>query len=315
MLPIRYLKFPPTTHVIHYRNGNVVREGPGLSLLYYVPNSTIVAVPLGSADLPFVFDQVTEDFQHVTLQGQITYRVSDSRRLAAALDFSVEAVDRYCSEDPERLRDRLVSLAQVTAQSVVGRMALRTALTGSEAIVSGMTDSLRGSDLVAMLGIDILGVALVAVRPTPEMARALEAVAREALQKASDLAVYERRNAAIEQERVIKENELDTEIAVEQKRRNVREAKMAADIAVEEQRVVLLEQRSANDRTEADSRAYALEAQLKPLRETDWMTLVAASGPDSKQMIALGFRELAEKADRIGQLNITPDLLRSLVEG
>ena len=31
MLGFKYLKVPPTTHVIQYRRGRVVREGAGLS--------------------------------------------------------------------------------------------------------------------------------------------------------------------------------------------------------------------------------------------------------------------------------------------
>ena len=58
---------------------------------------------------------------------------------------------------------------------------------------------------------------------------------REMLQKA-DEAIYARRNTAVELERRIKENELNTEIAVEEKRRTVRETKMRADIAVEQER-------------------------------------------------------------------------------
>ena len=87
-----------------------------------------------------------------------------------------------------------------------------------------------------MLGVEILGLAVLSIRPTPEMARALEAEAREALQRQSDEAIYARRNAAVEQERRIKESELHTEIAVQEKQRQIRETQMAADIAVEEQR-------------------------------------------------------------------------------
>ena len=40
---------------------------------------------------------------------------------------------------------------------------------------------------------------------------------------------------------------------------------------------------------------------------------VGAGGGDPKLMIALAFRELAENAAKIGELNITPDLLQSLI--
>src|ERR1019366_3725274 len=53
------------------------------------------------------------------------------------------------------------------------------------------------------------------VKPAPETSRALEAEAREALQRRADEAIYARRNAAVTEERLIKESELNTEIAVE----------------------------------------------------------------------------------------------------
>jgi hypothetical protein len=168
---------------------------------------------------------------------------------------------------------------------------------------------------VHTLGIEILGFSLLGIRPTPEIARALEAEAREALQGRSDEAIYARRNAAVEQERRIKESEMETEVAVQAKQRQIREAQMAADIAVEEQRAALLDRRVENDRRDADARAYALNATLEPLRGADWRTLMAvgAGSADPKLMIALAFRELAENAAKIGELNVTPDLLRSLL--
>jgi hypothetical protein len=54
---------------------------------------------------------------------------------------------------------------------------------------------------------------------------------------------------------------------------------------------------------------------LEPLRATDWRTLTAAGlgGGDAATSIALAFREMAENAGRIGELNVTPELLRSLI--
>ena len=48
---------------------------------------------------------------------------------------------------------------------------------------------------------------------------ALEAAAREEILRQQDDAIYKRRNAAIEQERLVKENELNTEIRWRKSRR------------------------------------------------------------------------------------------------
>src|SRR5215510_9339192 len=108
MLGLKYLKVPPTTHVIQYKRGSVVRSGAGLSFFYYAPTSTIVEVPVASTDVPFVFNEVTSDYQDATIQGELTYRVADATRLAALLDFSINAGGRYRSDDPRKLNDRLI---------------------------------------------------------------------------------------------------------------------------------------------------------------------------------------------------------------
>jgi hypothetical protein len=311
---LAYSKNSPTTYVLHYRNGRVRREGPGLAFWYFQPASTIVAVPLASRDVPFAFSEVTADFQPVTLQGQLTYRIADPKRLAGLLDFSVRASGRYLSDDPDKVPDRLVQTAQILARAVVQRLTLREVLVSSDTIVAEVVSALREAEPVRMLGVDILALSILAMKPTPEMARALEAEAREALQRHADEAIYARRNASVEQERRIKESELETEVAVQQKQRQIRETQIDADISVEERRSALVERRGENERRDADARAYALRATLEPVRDVDWRTLMAVSGSsaDPKLMIALAFRELAENAGKIGEINVTPDLLKSL---
>jgi SPFH domain / Band 7 family len=315
MFGIEYLKAAPTTYVLHFKAGKVKREGAGLSFFYYQPTSTVVAVPLASADVPFVFNDVTRDFQEVTVQGQLTYHVSEPRRLAALLDFSIDAKGKHRADDPTKLEERLVHATQVLTQAVIGRLTLREAMAATDALVREVSVRLREVEAVRMLGIEPLSLSILSVRPTPEMARALEADAREQLSREADQSIYARRNAAVEQERIIKESELNTELAVEAKKREIRERKMAADIAVEEQRTALITKQVENDKQAADSRAYALRATLEPLEKADWKTLMAVSsgGGDPKMMIALAFRELAENASKIGELNMSPDLLKSLL--
>lgn len=317
MMGIRYMKAAPTTYVLHYAGGQPKRQGPGLAFWYYAPTSVIAAVPLSGVDVPFAFSEVAADFQAVTIQGQLTYRVADPKKIAGLLDFTVAPNGAYLSDDPATLSDRLIPVAQVLARAVTQRHTLREILTRSEALVAEVLPALRKDPAITMLGIEVLGFSILSLKPTPDMARALEAEAREALQRRSDDAIYLRRNNAVEQERIIKENELATDIAVEAKKRQVRETQMAAEIAIEEQRKTLVETRVANERKDADSRAYALEATLKPLRTMEWKTLmaVAAGGGDPRTMIAVAFRELAENAGKIGELNVSPDLLQSLMKG
>lgn len=315
MLGFKYIKSPPTTHVLVYKDGKVVREGTGLSFFYFAPTSSLVSVPLSSTDVPFVFNEVTADFQDATIQGELTYRIVDPRRVAAVLDFSLDVAGRYRSDDPAKLGDRLIHASQILTRSYTQQAKLAQLLVSSDALVTAVLTGLKASEAVSTLGVEVMGLSILAIKAAPDMARALQADAREDLLRKADEAVYARRNASVELERTIKENELNTEIAVEQKKRQVRETQMAAEIAVEEQRASLVDQRVENDRKEADARAHALQATLEPLKSVDWKTLLAASagGADPKLMIALAFRELAENAGKIGQLNVSPDLLHTLL--
>lgn len=312
---IRYLKSRPTEYVMQFKSGRVKREGAGLSFLYWEPTTTLVMVPISSADVPFAFQETTGDFQTLTIQGQLTWRVADARKLASLLDYSVTPAGTWKSDDPRKVEERLVHTAQVLTRGVVGKLKLTEALATSEGLAATVRDGLKNSEVVKSMGLELLALSVLSLKPTPEMARALEAETREEFQKKGDQAMYERRTAAVEQERRVKESELQTEVMTEQKRHHIRETKMKADIAIEKERQALVEQKASNDKKAAEAQAWALAKQLEPIRSMDWKVLSAlqAGGGDPATMIAVAFRELAENAQRIGELNVSPDLLRSLI--
>ena len=77
-------------------------------------------MPVGSRDEPFIFELVTHDFQAVTVQGQVDFRVTEPRQAAAMLDFALGPDGRsYVSEDPQRLPERVLAIAEVLLQQTV----------------------------------------------------------------------------------------------------------------------------------------------------------------------------------------------------
>jgi regulator of protease activity HflC (stomatin/prohibitin superfamily) len=334
MFGLRFFKVEPTDFVLQFKRGKAVREGAGLSFFYFAPTTSLVLVPVGSVDVPFIFEEVTSDFQQVTVQGQITYRVADPKKLSRLMNFTLSPSGKdYSSEDPKKLPQRLINHTHVLTRASLKSLSLREALGQSGNLVASLREGLQQAEVITSLGIEVLGLSILAIKPTPETARALEAEAREQILREADDAVYERRNAAVDQERAIKENELNTEIAVENKKRQIREtqmeaeksiqqkqrelgeAEMAAKIALEEKNKELVALSTANAREEADTRAYAMEALMKAVSQTNPKILQAltTAGMEPGQMIALAFQELAENAGKIGQLNMSPDLLRELL--
>ena len=333
MFGLRFVKTQPTQYVIQFRNGRPVREGAGLSMIYFGPNSSLVVVPTQSVNEPFIFEEVTADYQDVTVQGQVTYRVAEPKQTASMLNFALDAKGRYASEDPQKLSQRLLDQVRVSMRSELQSLPLKEALTSGERIVSRATDTLRNSPTLGALGVAVLSLSVLAVKPKPETARALEAEAREDLLRRADEAIYTRRNAAVEQERSIKENELNTEIAVEAKKRQIKETQMEADralrerrrlidqeemagkVKIEEQKKELVDLAAANAKQEADAKAYGIDAMMKAFTASDPKVLqaLASVGMQPGQLLALAFRELADNAGKIGQLNLSPDLLREIM--
>ena len=95
----------------------------------------------------------------------------------------------------------------------------------------------------------------------------------------------------------------------------LREMKVQEDISVEEMRSDLLAKKEENDKKEADVAGYVINQKLEPYKNMDWKLLMALNGNnDARTQIALAFRELAENAQNVQNLNITPDLLNTVMQ-
>jgi regulator of protease activity HflC (stomatin/prohibitin superfamily) len=333
MLGIKFIKVDPTIYLLQYQKGKLIREGSGLSFFYYAPTTSLVAVPAASTDIPFIFAEVTSDYQEVTIQGQVTFRVADPRRLSEMLNFTLDAKGQnYVSDDPEKFHQRIINRIQVLVRNEFQRLSVREVLRASDDLVHNVREALANSEALTSLGVEVLDLSILAIKPNPEMARALETEVREKLLEEADEAIYARRNAAVEQERAIKENELNTEIAVENKQRQIKEAKMDAERAVQEKRRLIKEEEMAgkislekknkelvkltveNAKVESDAKGYSLSVVMDAIATIDPKVLnsLASIGMEPNQLIALSFRELAESAAKIGELNVSPDLLREI---
>ncbi len=335
MFNIGYYKAEPTTYVVRYHKGSIKQQGVGLSFFYFAPSTSLVAIPIASQDAPFMLKETTADFQEVTIQGQLVYRVADAPRLAVMMNFSLaDNAKDYASKDPDKLSNRILNLVQVLMRAEIQQMPLRNALTASRSLVEKVREQLKHSDVLVSLGVEVVDLAIQALRPAPETSRALEASVRESLLREADEATYARRNAAIEQERAIKENELRTELAIEAKTRELRESKMEAErsvkekerlirkeemdaqVSLETKRQELVDLATGNERKQGEAKAYTVEKMMEALNKIDpkLFEAIAAGGMEPDVIIAQAFKSLATNAGSIGQLNITPDFLGGLLQ-
>jgi len=282
---IRYFKGEPSEYVIHQARGRVRHEGAGASFFYFTPPASIAVVPITTVDVSFIFNEVTRNFQAVTVQGHLTYRVVRPEATASILNFSIDPKKRsYKSNDPEKLAQRIVDIVQVNTRSEFQQLTLEESLRRSEEIAKRVLTRTQADPALTAMGIECVGLYFTSIQPTPEMAKALEAEYREALQVRADHAIYHRRAEAVEQERRIKENELNTEVMLEQRRQE------------------LVDLQGQNNLKQAEFDARANEIRLAPFM-----------AQDPAKIVALGLRELGMNAEKIGSLMITPELLAGIL--
>ncbi|WP_417760491.1 SPFH domain-containing protein [Shewanella sp.] len=333
MLGIKFYKADPSTFVMLFKNGKVTKQGAGTSFYYYAPSSSLVAVPLSSCEVPFAFRMKTQDFQEITLQGQVTFRIAEPQQAATMVNFTLDVAGRYVSEDPDKLEERVLRSVQVVIRNQIETMSLQQALRASRSLTELLQQNLPERHSLKNLGIDITEVSLTSIVPNPETAKALEADVREQLLKDADSAIYTRRLASIDQEKQVQERELETEKAInkqqqelEQQKLQAEQEKMRKKFAMDEEALTakteaerrrneLVELEAVNTRARSDAKAYDISSQLKAYDAIDIerLKVMSMSGMKPETLIAQALENLTKGDNRVGNLNISPELLQSLV--
>ncbi len=294
MLP--YFKGQPTDYIIRYSGGALRSEGMALAFFYWRFNTQIVAVPTQSQDVSFVFNELTKDFQEVTLQGQATYRIKDPKLASSLFNFSIDPYQyTHLTEDREKVGLRVSNLLQIETRTEVTQRTLQETLRDAPTLAAAMVQRLQQGRQLSGLGVELLGADFLSVRSTPEVAKALEAELREALLRKADEAIYARRAAAVDEERRIKEKEL------------------ASDRALEEQRKGLIALQGANAIQEAENLAKANELTAQGDAKSAEMQLKVFRSLDPQMLLAYALKEMGTRAGKIGNLTITTEVLSGLL--
>jgi len=284
--------------VIKYGSGRITREGQGLAFFYLKYNTQIVVVPTSSMDANLVFNEVTSSFQTVTIQGQFTYRIHNPKRAAELLNYTMNPFTHtHISNDPDRMAQRITNIIQMETRGEIQQRPLEEVLTQYETIAGKVLERVKNSALLDPLSADLLSVYFIAAKPTSEVAKALEAEYRETLLRKADMAISARRAAAVEEKRKIKENELNTEITLEEQHRQL--------IGLQGNNA--LRQATNHGKALEEEAAYRTRVRQK---ELDLYTAI-----DPRKVLALAMIELGQNAGRIGNVTITSEILAALLDG
>jgi regulator of protease activity HflC (stomatin/prohibitin superfamily) len=312
---LRHYRGAPTVYVQHLNHGRLAHSGTGQAFWFRPLSAVLSEVPVDDRELPLLVHARTADFQEVTVQATVTFRIAEPALAASRVDFSIHPESgRWRGTPLEQLTGLLTETAQQHVLDLLARAPLAAALAnGVGPVRDQMATGLAGDPRLAEMGIEVLGVRVVAVRPTAEMEKALQTPTREQVQQEADRATYERRALAVERERTISENELQSQIELARR---------------EEQ---LVAQRGANARRQAEEQAAASaieteaqaakELRLSAVRADGTRTLGEAKAAAEAAHVAayrdladgvvigLALKDLAANLPQIHSLVLTPDLL------
>jgi len=312
---VRHLRGSSTTHVEQIRDGKTVRAGVGASFWFRPLSAVLNEVPVDDRELPLLFHARTSDFQDVTVQATVTYTVTNPVTAAGRIDFSIDPNSgRWRGTPLDQVAGLLTESAQQYAIDLLATVDLATAMAGGVGPVRNVISAGLGSDeRLAQTGISVVGVRVVAVRPEPEVEKALRTPTREQVQQEADKSIFERRAVAVERERAIGENELQTQIELARReeqlvaqrganaRREAEEAAAAGSVAAEAEArrtVTLAEARAEGTRLAGTAEGEAEAARVAAYRDVSEAVL-----------LGLAVKELAANLPQIETLVLSPDLV------
>lgn len=317
--PWYHYRGTPTSYVRQLKRGRPGREGAGLAFWFRPLNCVLSEVPIDDRELAFAFRARTRDFQEVTVQATVTFRVAEPAATVERLNFGIDPVTGQLRERPlDQIGGMLTELAQQYALDLLAELDLTDAIVRGPVLVrGGVTTGLVGDTRLAEVGLAVIGVRITGVVADPEVQRALQTPTRETVQGEADRATFERRALAVEQERAIAENEMATQIELAKREETLvaqhgaNERRRAEEAAAAE--AVEAAAKAGRTKVLADAEAYRTTTVGEATAGAEAAKLAALNGIEAEKLMALALRELAGQMPQIGQINLTPDMLTALI--
>lgn len=326
----RHLRADPNEHVLLFRAGRIKRQGRGLSAWFSPLRTSIALVPSENCQTTFVVSERTSDLQSVAVQCGVTYRFADPERAAARSNFSVSQVTARWVESPlEKVAGFLAQRTRGPLRAELVRAPLHDAIRiGADAIRERVMAAVAADTELGAMGISLVDFQVENIAPAADMLKALEAPAREAVQQKADEAMFQRRALAVEKERAIKENELNTQIELARRqdeliRRKNANAELEAEGEASAAKLrVVSESELARMHAEASARDVQTraqgEAQAKRLlgeaeAASQGQRAAAWRETPSHVLVGLAAQDIAAKIQSIERVTIAPDDLAEIV--
>lgn len=216
------------------------------------------------------------------------------------------------------IANRLTQLAQQHAAELISSTPLRELVAdGVARLRQRIGDGLAADTHLAEMGLAIVSVRVSAVQPSAEVEKALAAPTREHISQRADEAAFARRAAAVDKERAIAENELGNRIELARREAHLVEQEGANERARATEKaaasLIATQSRAAERRITAAADSEVIRVVEGQRVAVEVERLAAYRDLPAAVLMGLAAREFAGKIETIEHLNLTPDLLGTLL--
>ena len=323
---LSHLRAEPNQYILHFKKGQLVRSGTSLAYFFNPLSAALSQVPAEDIETTFLLSELSADLQAVAVQIALIYRISDPRKAAERVNFTIGLDTGLWIEKPLARLDAFWSQkAQPAARGYLAKVPIEVAMReGADTISEAIKAALAADAEVAALGLVCVSAQVIKISPSAELEKALQTPTREAIQQKADEATFQRRAMAVEKERAIKENELATEIELAR-----RQEQLIQQNGANQLRAVELESAAARSKTEAEAELQRIRAEAQARdtavkaqaeAEAQRILLEVENGGERERVaiwsqvparvhFGLAAQEMAKNLPKIEHLNLTPDLV------
>jgi regulator of protease activity HflC (stomatin/prohibitin superfamily) len=328
---LRHLRAEPNQYILHYRDGRLVRSGPGLTYWFSPLSAAVAQVPVEDIEATFMLGERSSDFQEIAVQVTLTYRVANPQKASQRVNFGISLDSGAWVEQPlERLHNLWAHWSRHAVRACLIEMDVAEIVrVGADRTRDALEQALRATFEVEDMGLAMVSVQVNRAAPTAEVEKALQTPTREAIQQKADEATFQRRAMAVENERAIKENELQTEIELARRQEElIRQegANQMLDMQQEAERQRFeVEAQVARDALATQGKADRIRVIAEAEGEAKERLLVIETEAEARKVeiwqaappavtFGLAMQRFADKVQTINHLNLTPDLLGDMLQ-
>ncbi len=287
---LKHLRSESNMHIRRFRKGRLVKSGKGLAFWFIPMGTSIAEVPTDDRELQFIFQGRSRDFQEATIQGELIYRVTDPDCLADRIDFSIDLNSGLHRNAPlEQLASLFTNTVQKHATRYIASKDIRQLIVdGPENILNAIEQGFAAENVFAEMGLEIVSLGINEISPVAELEKALQIPTRESIQQNADEATFQRRALAVEKERAIAENELQSQIELATREENLisqqgkNERRRVEEEATAEETSV----KARIERERIQSEAIALQAKLEAESESERQRIISQSDSEAQRLAA-----------------------------